>query len=110
MNKRKKRRRKKQIREGRIITITIVALFILFGYSKIYQMQITSDLQKEKEQLQAEIEMINQEIEALDDSIIKSQSLEFIERSAREDYNMVKPREIIYIFEDSVGDQDGSDN
>lgn len=49
-----------------------------------------SEVQKQVQTLEKEIDVLNKEIE-------DSDSLQFVEKVARDDLGMVKPREIIYI-------------
>ena len=58
--------------------------------------ELSMDIEKEnkvKSKVERDIRNLKTEIE-------KKDSLEFTEKVAREDYNMVKPREIIYIDKD----------
>lgn len=97
---RKRRKKSRRIKKGGILRITILALVIIFSYSSIYQYKIEKKLMGKKLAIQAEIEQISMEIEELEKDIEESQTLRFIEKTARDDYKMIKPREIIYIVED----------
>ena len=50
-----------------------------------------------KTALEMEVEGLEKEIEDLENDLENSDSLEFVEKIARDELGMVKPREIIYI-------------
>lgn len=55
------------------------------------------DLTNKKLKNQAEIQKLESDIDELNEEIKTSGSLEFVEKIARDELGMVKPREIIYI-------------
>ena len=55
------------------------------------------DLSKKKLIEEQEVAQLKKEIQELDREIENKESLIFVEKVAREDLRMVKPREIIYI-------------
>ena len=55
------------------------------------------ELQAKKEHNMLEVQALEKEIESLNKEIESSDTLQFIEKVARDDLGMVKPREIIYI-------------
>lgn len=55
------------------------------------------DLTAKKHELSEEIHLLEEDIENLESNIANSNSVEFIEKTARDELGMVKPREIIYI-------------
>ncbi len=55
------------------------------------------DLSKKKLIEEQEVAQLKKEIQELDQEIENKESLIFVEKVAREDLRMVKPREIIYI-------------
>ncbi len=90
--------KKKRKSLEKFIVVGICSLVVL-GTGRVYLKQskelkeleqVKVEKEKEKKKIQNEIRMVEKEIENKD-------SLEFVEKVAREDYNMVKPREIIYI-------------
>ena len=93
MAKRKKRRR--------LTIFHIVLLFVLVYISAIMlnQRKLMNNLQSKKMNVEEEIHIIQEDIDSLTREIESSDSLEFIEKTAREELGMVKPREIIYIDE-----------
>lgn len=91
--------KKKKIRKGRfrlihlIIIILVVYVTIVFNH----QRKLLNNLDSKREINEATIEELEEDIDALNDEIEMSGTLEFIEKIAREELGMVKPREIIYI-------------
>lgn len=55
------------------------------------------DLIERKEKEEMEIAKLEKEIQQLNEEIQDKDSLEFIEKTARENLKMLKPREIMYI-------------
>lgn len=94
-----KRRRKKKLRVGR----TLIILLILYvGFILLNQRKLMNELNSKKEKIQLEIETLKAEIDALNEEIENSHSLQFVEKVAREELGMVKPREIIYIDKNRI--------
>ena len=77
----------------------LLLLFLIFGVSKtlISQRSMMKDLNKKKLIEEQELAQLEESIEDLNEEIKDKDSLSFVERVAREDLRMVKPREIIYI-------------
>jgi len=61
------------------------------------QRVLLRDLETKRELAEGEISQLEIEIRRLNHEIENSGTLEFIEKVAREELGMVKPREIIYI-------------
>lgn len=94
-----KRRRKKKLMLGR----TLIILLILYvGFILLNQRKLMNELNSKKEKIQLEIETLKAEIDALNEEIENSHSLQFVEKVAREELGMVKPREIIYIDKNRI--------
>lgn len=55
-----------------------------------------------KAALEVEIEALEEEIGELENDLENSDSLEFVEKVARDELGMVKPREIIYIDKEKI--------
>ena len=72
------------------------------------------ELAAKKTNIETEITDLSKDIDILSKEIEKSGTLEFVEKVAREDLGMVKPREIIYIDISkknyNLFDKDKSDN
>ncbi|WP_234978628.1 FtsB family cell division protein [Anaerosalibacter sp. Marseille-P3206] len=85
--------------KGRIrfrhVLIFMFAIYIVS--TLISQRSMMKELEAEKAKNEEEIEVLQMEIKELDSKIKSSDSLEFIEKVAREELKMVKPREIIYV-------------
>lgn len=90
----KKIRKRKGIR---LIHVLLIVLVIYVGFVMNHQRKLMSNLEERKELVETEITNMEKEINYLNEEISKSGTLEFIEKVARDDLGMVKPREIIYI-------------
>ncbi len=92
MNKKRKKKRGFRLKH-------LLLLLIIFGLGKtlISQRIMMKDLTEKKLEKEKEVAQLEKEIEELDGEIKDKDSLEFVEKVAREDLRMVKPREIIYI-------------
>mgnify|MGYP001328481717 CR=1 FL=1 len=90
----KRRRKKKGFRLKHFILL-LIAFYL--GRTLISQSIYMRELKKIKLKEEQEIARLEKEIEQLQEEIEKRGSLEFIEKVAREELNLVKPREIIYI-------------
>lgn len=93
MGKRKGRKKKNL----RLIHILLILVIFWVGRSIINQQITIRQMEKTIMEEEKEIEKLEREIEALSKEIKEKDSLEFIEKTAREDLKMVKPREIMYI-------------
>ena len=92
MVKRRKGKRKFRLKH-------LIILLIIFGISKtlINQKFMMKDLTKRKIEEEQRIAQLEKEINELDQEIEEKDSLAFIEKMAREELRMVKPREMIYV-------------
>ncbi|WP_054871651.1 septum formation initiator family protein [Caloranaerobacter sp. TR13] len=90
-------RKTKQKRRFRLRYILLLAC--LFYLSTIFfnQQKMMRDLEQEKKAKEDKINSLNVEIAELQDKIRYADTPEFIEKIAREELNMLKPGEIIYI-------------
>mgnify|MGYP000991480825 CR=1 FL=1 len=76
----------------------LIFLFIFWlSKSLISQKVVIKDAKKEIIENKEEIAKIQREIEELNKEIEEKDSLDFVEKVAREELKMVKPREIMYI-------------
>ena len=92
--KKKKMKKKKGFRLKHLLII----LFIFWiGKSLISQRIVIRDAKKRKLKEEQQIAKLEMEIDKLNKEIEEKDSLEFVEKVARDEYKMVKPREIIYI-------------
>lgn len=90
---------RKNKRKRRFRLRYILLLICLFYISTIFinQEKMMRDLEKERKEKEDKINSLNVEIAELQDKIRYADSLEFIEKIAREELNMLKPGEILYI-------------
>lgn len=91
--------KKKEKTKGkfRLIHLIIIFLVIYVGIVFNHQRELLKNLEAKREISEATIKELEADIDALYDEIEMSGTLEFIEKVAREELGMVKPREIIYI-------------
>ncbi len=106
----KRKVRKKGLRISHVFVLLLV---VYLATVLNHQRQLMNNLEQKKDVLESEIVQLEDKIEDLNDQINKSGTLEFVERIARDELGMVKPREIIYIDKsnpeysmDSVFDND----
>lgn len=92
----KKKRKKKKFSKLKIILLGILIYIMAI---MINQNRMMSDLESKKALLTNDIHILENEIEDMNDELDNSDSLEFVEKVAREKLGMVKPREIIVIDE-----------
>lgn len=52
--------------------------------------------------MEYDLEILNAKIFSLEKEINESDSLQFVEKIAREEYGMVKPKEVIFIDKDKL--------
>lgn len=73
--------------------------FLIFGIGRTLfnQSMMFRDLNRKKAKEAEEIAQLEKDIEKLKEDIENKDKLDFIERIAREELRMVRPREIIYI-------------
>lgn len=93
----KKNKGKKRKNGFRIRHLAILIFIIYIISTLISQKNVMKKLEAEKLETEKEVETLQKEIGNLEEEIKNSNSLDFIEKTAREELNMVKPREIIYI-------------
>jgi cell division protein FtsL len=90
--------RKKQ-KKGKFRLIHFIILFLLIYVVIVFnhQRKLLKNLDAKKKMNEAKIEELKKDIEALNKEIESSGTLEFVEKVARDELGMVKPREIIYV-------------
>lgn len=91
MNKKRKKRRLK------LWNMMVWFLFIYVGLILWNQRNLKMKLESKKQDIMGEVQTLENQIEGLNKEIENSDSLQFVEKVARDDLGMVKPREIIYI-------------
>lgn len=89
-----KRRKKRGFRLKHLILLVLI-----FGISKtlISQRIMMKDLINKKLEEEKQVSQLEKEIDELNKEIKNKDSLEFVEKVARKDLGMVKPRERVYI-------------
>lgn len=95
--RRTKRVKKKKQRGFRLIHFVVIFLGFYVIVAINHQRGLMKDLQVKKEMNLNQISVLEKEIDSLNKEIENSGTLEFIEKIAREELGMVKPREIIYV-------------
>lgn len=86
------------------ISIYLILIVLLLIYSLFSGAKALADRNEKLRQItenESVINELNTSISELEEQIANSKSDEFIEKVAREDLGMVKPREIIYVVKDS---------
>ncbi|NLY08735.1 MAG: septum formation initiator family protein [Tissierellia bacterium] len=102
-----KQKRKNNIRRYgfKILVVLAVLAYALYHYAN--QRVILSELEAKRAANEVRISTLQSDIENLEKEIQYSESLEFVEKVARDELGMVRPREIIY---DDVGEQSQTEN
>ena len=96
-------RQKNQTNSSKI-NIYFILIVLLLIYSLFSGAKALADRNEKLRQITENDSVINElntSISVLEEQIANSKSDEFIEKVAREDLGMVKPREIIYVVKDS---------
>lgn len=91
---------KGKVKKNKILRIRhiLAIIFVIYISSTlISQRNMMKKLEVEKTKNEKEIEVLQSKIKEINSEIKQSDSLEFIEKVAREELRMVKPREIIYV-------------
>lgn len=96
------------------LLMLILVLVILYGTYSVSNSLITMNrIKQQMSENDKKIKTLKDDISKIKEEIENSDSLEFIEKVAREEYGMVKPREVIYVdkekennMEDPIGVRD----
>lgn len=94
--------KKKKKRRFRLRRLILIGLVIYLSAIFIHQSTLINNLEDKKQKTEMEIKELEGDIRELTKEIENSDSLEFVEKVARDDLGMVKPREIIYIDKNKV--------
>lgn len=89
-----KKNKKKKFRLRHLLLL-LFSLYVATTF--ISQQKTLRELKAQKRMKEEEIVELEKEVEQLNDEINHSDSLEFVEKVAREELNMVKPNEVIYV-------------
>ncbi len=98
----KKKDKKKRKRKLGIFRIVLFGMLIYLVVTLFKQNLMMKELQDKKISLKNDISILEDEIDALNDEIENSDSLTFIEKVARDELGLVKPREIIVIDKSKI--------
>lgn len=102
--------RNKGVSGVKFVFLIMALVLIYFGYTIYGQTKEIRRLEATIEEKSAEVEKINAEISELEAELDNSDSLRFIEKIARDEYNMVKPKEVIFIDKDKEDNNNPFDN
>ncbi len=93
------RRTKKVLKKKgfRLIHFVLIFLSLYLVVVLNHQRGLMKDLDAKKRMNQEQIDELEKEINTLNKEIEASGTLEFVEKVARDELGMVKPREIIYV-------------
>lgn len=84
----------------KFVLIFMVLVLLYFAYTIHDQLNQIKALEENLSSKTEEAEQLNNKIKKLEDEIANSGSLKFIESIARDEYGMVKPKEVIFIDKD----------
>lgn len=104
------KRRKKESKKQNLLLIATFLILILVIFSFFRQRIVINKLEAESNKLLQEQTAANQRIEELVEEIRQSNSLEYIEKRAREELGMIKEDEKIYIDPNDSQLQDQTSN
>ena len=94
-----KKKKKRRLKLGRLL---FIGLAIYISAIFVHQNTLMKGLENKKHSAETEIKELERDIRDLTIEIENSDSLEFVEKVARDDLGMVKPREIIYIDKNKI--------
>lgn len=80
------------------IGLVIFIIYLVFSYLSLGQKE--RELKKDLSIKNQEYEAILEEIELVQEELSETNTLKYIEKIAREDYDMLKPKEVIYKDQD----------
>lgn len=89
--------RKKKKRRFRLFHLICIFLLFYVSIVFIHQQKLMKSLEAKKTENMLEVKDLEKEIKQLEKEIENSDSLEFVEKVARDELGMVKPKEIIYV-------------
>lgn len=81
----------------RLKHLLVLLLIFFIGKTAISQRSIMKSLHEKKFAEEQRMEELELSIEEINSEIANKDSLEFLEKVAREDFKMVRPKEIIYV-------------
>ena len=90
-------KKKNKKRKLRLFHLIIGFLFIYVSLIFMNQRKLMKELETKKLQNLSVVKELEKDIKRLTNEIKNSDSLDFVEKIARDELGMVKPREIIYV-------------
>jgi cell division protein DivIC len=85
----------------RSMAIIVMSLIVMWSVVSMVMSQVKMwEIRGESKSYNQEIEQLKQEIDALEKEKAESQSLDYVEKVAREKLKMVMPDEVIYFIKD----------
>ena len=97
-------RRKRKKRRLKLIHLMTLFIIVYIGTTFWSQRKLMKELRGKEESNILSNNQLEKEIEELEKQIGESQTLQFVERVARDELGMVKPREIMVIDKDKKKD------
>lgn len=94
---RQKSKRKKKNKFSTIIVLAVIFISVTFTIKLVDQKKSLNQLKAEKANYESQMTSLNNEIEELKEDYDKKDSMEFVEKIAREKLGMVKSQEIVVI-------------
>jgi len=95
------RRKRYLIKRNRFFVVLAFCFAVYLGVVLVQQELKMMELKQEAQQVQQHAQALNKEITQLKDDLASSQSMDYIERQAREKLRMVKPDEIVFSIQGS---------
>lgn len=89
------------IKRHKFFLFIIILLIGYFGFLYVDQGMKIKELREEEARLNEKLNNWQNKVDNVEKKLEKSNSVEFIEKEAREKLKMVKDNEIIYIIQDS---------
>lgn len=96
-------KKKKTVFKVRYIVILVLGFYIISTF--ISQQRLIRKLNEEKIKKEQEIESLKHQVAEIEQKIKHTDSLEYIEKIAREELKMIKPYEIIFIDKEKDKDR-----
>lgn len=107
-NNRQKSKRKKKNKFSTIIVLAVLFISVTFTIKLVEQKKSLNQLKAEKANYESQMTSLNNEIEELKEDYEKKDSMEFVEKIAREKLGMVKSQEIVVIEDEEKEEKDKS--
>ena len=103
---RQEERKKRRIRRTNRIRVAVFVVLVLIAVMVGMSIKNVVSLKLEQKRLTEENQSLREKKAALEQEFKNINDNDYIEKQAREQLNMVKPGEIVYIIEDGEEDDD----